>query len=210
VKVFSTRERILYLDDPMNEQVPESLGGGLAYEDWLPLKWSVVRGEPPLAALSHIHDANEKFLRRVAALEEEPSDITETHPELVEEFLRIESKLYLMLDMVGAVLARHLKLPKPSSIRLMAESISWISDKVPRADSHVLIELYLLSNYPYPLTFLGRVQSVEKSPEGRRITVVFDEMGEGLRDWLEKTIFRHHRRQIALLRRSHQTHDGHI
>lgn len=194
----------------MNEQVPESLGGGLAYEDWLPLKWSVVKGETPIATLSRIHDANEKFLRRAATLEEEPSNITESHPELVKEFLRLESKLNLVTDMVGAVLAKHLKLPKLCSMRLTAEGISWISDKVPRADSHVLIELYLLSNYPYPLTFLGRVQSVEKSPEGRRTTVVFDEMGEGLRDWLEKTIFRHHRRQIALSRRSHQTRDGHI
>jgi len=188
----------------MSEHVPEPLGKGLVYEDWLPLKWNAAKEVPPVAALSHIHDANEKFLRRVATLEEEPADIAETNPELVKEFLRLESKLDLVLDMVGTILAGHLKLPKPSPIRLTAEAISWDSPEAPPVGSHAVIELYLLPSCPYPLTLLGSVKSVEQSPEGCRTAVVFDEIGEDVREWLERTIFRQHRRRVALSRRHQQ------
>jgi len=198
---------ILYLKF-MSEHSPEHLGGGLAYEDWLPIKWSVARKTVPLAVQAHIHDANEKFLRRVSTLEEEPADVAETHPELAKEMMRLESKVDMMLDMVGTVLAGHLKLPKPTPIRLTAEDISWESLKAPPVKSHVAIALYMLPNYPYPLTLQGVVTSVEKCPGGRRTTVVFDAMSETAQEWLEKTIFRQHRRKVALSRRAQPSHDN--
>jgi len=192
----------------MSEHSPEHLGGGLAYEDWLPIKWSVARKTVPLAVQAHIHDANEKFLRRVATLEEEPANVAETHPELAKELIRLESKVDMVLDMVGTVLAGHLKLPKPTPIRLTAEGISWESLKAPPVKSHVALALYMLPNYPYPLTLQGRVASVVKCPGGRRTTVVFDAMSEAAQDWLEKTIFRQHRRKVALSRRAQPTSEN--
>jgi hypothetical protein len=190
----------------MIEHLPEHLGGGLVYEVWLPLKWSLMKERAPLAALAHIHDANERFLRRVNSQEDEPADIAETHPELAKELLRLESKLDLIFDMVGTVLAGHLKLPKPCPIRLTAKGVSWDSRQTPPVGSRVHIALYLLPNYPYPLTLSGRIQSVEKCPEGRQTTAVFDEMSESAQDWLEKMIFREHRRRVAHSRRTpHQT-----
>ena len=191
----------------MIENAPEPLGGGLAYEDRLPLRWRLMTGETPLVLLSSAHDANEQFLRRVAAIEDESSGITESHPDLAKEFQRIESKLDLMLDMVSAALAGQMKLPKPTSIRMTAQGIVWTSDKAPKVGSRLSIELYLISRYPYPLVLAGLVQSVEKLPTGTQVTLLFDEMGEALRGWLEKTIFRQHRRQVAQSRQNYPARD---
>ena len=162
----------------------------------------------PLAVQAHIHDANEKFLRRVSTLEEEPAKVVENDPELARELMRLESKIDMMLDMVGTVLARHLKLPKATPIRLTAQGISWESPKAPSVKSHVTIALYMLPNYPYPLTLQGVVMSVEKCLGGRRTTVVFDAMSEMAQEWLEKTIFRQHRRKVALSRRAQASTDS--
>jgi len=188
----------------MSEHPAGHLGGGLAYEDRLPLKWSLIKEGASLATLAHIHDVNERFLRRAGSLEDEPADFAETHPELAKELMRLESKLDMIFDMVSTVVAGHLKLPKPCPIRLTATEVSWESPHPPPAGARVHIALYLLPNYPYPLTLQGRVESVEACSEGRRATAVFDEMSETAQDWLEKTIFRQHRRRVALSRRAQQ------
>ena len=186
----------------MSEQHPDHLGEGLLYEDNLPLTWDVVEDSPLTDAWLSVHETNESFLRRVSAMEEEPADAADIHPTLVKEIKRIESKLDVILDMVGTVLTNHLKLPSPIPIRLSADGMSWIAPTAPPVDARVLISQYFSARFPYPLILVGRVRSVEPHPHGRQTTVVFDDMGDAVQDWLEKTIFRQHRRRVALARRA--------
>lgn len=187
----------------MNDVSPKPLGQGLVYEDSLPLAWAPA-GVADDASFDHIQEANEKFLRIASVLDEQLAEPADAEPELTHELRRLESKLDMLLEMVGRALAAQLTLPPAAHVWLSSERIEWISpDKPPGPQAQVLVSLYLVAAYPYPLLLAGKVHAVEADAAGQRVTVVFEELGETVRDWLDKTIFRHHRRQIAHARRNH-------
>jgi hypothetical protein len=181
----------------MNEPTSESLGSGLSYEDVLPLRWQRL-GQG--AAPSHLAEANAEFLRLVALLEEHQPPRAEKHPEFAQELLRIESKVNLLLDMMGRLLARQSALPEPVGLSLNTRVLHWVSREAPAPGERLLVELYLKPPYPRPLALVAKVQSTAPAHAGQRTTVLFEGMDEQVREWLEKMIFRHHRRRIAQTR----------
>lgn len=186
----------------MSEQAGSSLGAGLHYEDSLPLRWRRLN----LAELSsaHIVEANAEFLRVMEAFEEHGPERSDESPELAHEILRIESKLNLLLDLMGRLLARQLKLPPPVPVSLGADHLAWTAPRAPAVGEMVLVEIYLRPEYPSPITLPAKVVSVAPDNEGKRTTVEIATLDQEVREWWEKTIFRHHRRQIAHARRHSQ------
>lgn len=180
----------------------DSLGEGLICETYLSLRWHARSvAELPMADARQ-SEANAEFLRILAVLEERRSEHAEDSTEPVHEFRRLESKLDLVLGMVGKILARQLDLPAPVPVRLGAASIEWQGSPAPALGEPVCIELYLLPDHPCPLFLDGVVESVRTAPEGSSwVRVRFDPLSEAVRDGLERIIFRHHRRFIAKSRR---------
>jgi hypothetical protein len=170
-----------------------SLGRGLVYEDRLPLRWRRVT----VREHAHVEASNAGFLRVVQALEQPPVELTDEHPDVAREFHRLESKIDLMLDLLGRLLVRQIDLPAPVPVRLTAERLGWqTTDQPPEAGTGVEVELYLRPEYPHPLLLAGRVVEVVPAGAAKQVVVEFDALGEAVHDWLEKTIFRHHRRLV--------------
>jgi hypothetical protein len=183
----------------MDEQSSPPLGAGLFYEDILPLDWHPIAETD--AAQVHVDEANAEFLRVMAALEGHTPEPSDNHPELAAEISRVEFKVNLLLDMVGKILAQHLALPQPVSMKLNAQGVEWFSTNAPQVGQRLHVELYLRPDYPRPLVITGRVVSVEQVDGGTHTTVSFEDIDGPVLDWLEKTVFRHHRRRIAHYRR---------
>jgi hypothetical protein len=183
----------------MSNSPPEALGRGLSYDDHLPLRWR--RASTAEQASPHVAETNAEFLRVMAAFEEHSPERAEERPELAHEILRIESKLNLLLDLMGRLLAQQLKLPVPVPVSLGADQLAWTAAKAPAVGDSLLVELYLRPEYPSPLTLPVRVMSVEPDEGGRRTTAEIANLDDEVREWWEKTIFRHHRRQVAHARR---------
>ncbi len=181
-------------------ELTEPLGAGLSYEDTLPLRWTVVSA-PADASYPRLEEANAEFLRTMSALEEHALETADENPELAHEIQRLESKVNLLLGMVSRLLTQQQPLPAPLPVRLNAGGIEWVSPLAPAVGDHVQIELYLRQDYPLPLLLAGRVGAVASVPAGRRTEVVFEALGDTVQDWLEKTIFRYHRRLVAHSRR---------
>jgi hypothetical protein len=182
----------------------DTLGSGLSYEDSLPLTWRRLLPAETAGNLAHVAQVNGEFLRMVTALEEHAPPKTDNHPELAQEILRLESKVNLVLDLLGRLMAHSLKLPPPVRLSLGARSLRWltIGADVPATGDAVLVEVYLRPEYPRPLTLTGRVRSVDATPAGaKRVNVELEGLTEEVRDWLERMIFRHHRRSVADARR---------
>jgi hypothetical protein len=185
----------------MSETPADSLRGGLSYQDSLPLSWRRLP-EGSGTRLAHVDEANSEFLRMMTALEEHTPPKADGNPELAHELLRLESKINLMLDLVGRVLAQSLKLPPVVPVALGAEALRWTAQgKAPAPGERVLVELYLRPEYPRPLTLTGHVKSVASSAGGKEVTLPLEGLGEEVHDWLERMIFRHHRRSVAHARR---------
>lgn len=179
----------------------DPLGAGLHYEDRLPLRWQPAI--PPVAdgGLSHVDEANAEFLRVMAAIEEHFPEPAEEHPEIAHEMRRLESKVDLLLSMVSRLLVRQRPLPEAVPLRLSATGIEWLSSQAPAEGDHVQLELYLCRDFPLPLLLTGKVMQVTAEASSRRITVIFEGLGVTVRDWVDKIIFRQHRRRIARSRR---------
>lgn len=180
-------------------------GAGLVYEDALPLGWRIVNHDVSTAEILSACQSNERVLRGFSVLDEhrtEGSDDEHGHHG-AHDPSRLEFKLNLLLDMVARLLAEHVAIPAAAPVKMSGSGIRWRSPSVPPLGSTVSVDLYLNRLYPTPITFYGEVTQVEPDGEEFQVEMIYRDMSDSLRSWLEKLIFRHHRRQIA-----HSRHQG--
>jgi Atypical PilZ domain, cyclic di-GMP receptor len=168
----------------------------LAYEDVLPVAWKRLPEPFDPAVVGSFADRNLRTLQALAALDEhgqiDKADETAPH---AADLLRLDMKVNLLLDMVGALLVASHPRPRPTPIRFNALGGVWhASSQLPELGSQGVLEVYLRDCLAEPLRLVGRIASV--NPDGR-IKARFIPPGEHIADLLEKLAFRKHRRQVA-------------
>jgi hypothetical protein len=185
----------------MSESDINTLGHALFYEDSLPLRWreaddQVIAFERPI-----LRENNEELLRLIAVLDDHPAengDETDSHSQ---DFVRVETKLNLLLGLVGQLVAVHFPLPPSRPVRLNPIGVEWTNAEALRPGDSGMVEIYLSTCCPRPLVLPGKVNQVELATAGYRVSICFTEIDEATRERLEKLIFRHHRRSVAIARR---------
>jgi hypothetical protein len=176
---------------------------GLVYEDLIPLSWRLLDSRPDTAELLAVHQSNERILRCLTAVDESRSESgDEEQGPIAHDIARLDIKINLLLDMMGRLLSRHVPLPDPVPIRMYANGLQWRSDSAPERGSLVEVELYLSRRFPSPIVLRGRVDAVTPAEGGQLIELGFGDISEPVRNWLEKLIFRQHRRQVAHSRKT--------
>lgn len=186
-----------------------TLSEGLWYEDRLPVRWDET-GEAPTAAQSlGAGNSGEQFLRHLGVLDEHRTDADEDG-QLSHDIQRLEFKVDLLLELVGRLAGRDIVLPPAVAVRLGADRMQWTTAPAdaPGEGRLLRVELFLYPRLPTPLELFGAVESVVTVPDGVRVTVRYAGMGEGLRNALEKLIFRQHRRLVAQARQAARRTDG--
>ncbi len=177
-----------------------SLGEGIIYEDRLRLSWRELTDDPEPTHLARWNLANEQVLHLVAALEDHHSEPADEQVPQAHELARLDFKVNLLLELVGELLARQLSLPPEREVKLSAQAIQWAEPKAtdrPGPGSRVLVALYVHHRLPKPLMLLGETRA---AAPGGWVSAELRGVSEGVRDLLEKLIFRHHRRSIAHMR----------
>lgn len=182
------------------EKVSEyPLDQGLAYEGDLALEWRD-RDASAAGHLERLNAANERALRLLAVLEEHHSDTSEEQAS-GHDLARLEFKINLILELVGGWLAQQRHQPAPMAARLSSRAIRWRPlAAVPPVGTVGEAILYLHAALPYPLRLPAVIHSAGEVVEAR-----FEGLSETLVELLEKTIFRRHRRQVALTRPARET-----
>ena len=182
----------------IDNQTP--LAEGLVYEDCLPFGWKLLEDLPGKSTLDHLNESNESLLKVFATLEDQTPARQESDERLAEihcEMMRLDLKLNLILELVKHVLSQQLALPDRFDVRVGARGIEWWSDGPPPLGSTIKLELFLLPRYPLPIELPGRVVGIQRDEKPAKATVAFQGLSEPVHDWIEKIIFRHHRRSIA-------------
>ncbi|MFC4308547.1 PilZ domain-containing protein [Steroidobacter flavus] len=151
------------------------------------------------AIVGSFADRNLRVLQAVAALDEhgqiEKPDDNSPH---AADIMRLEMKMNLLLDMVGALLIASRPRPKPAAVRFNAlGGVYQGASPFPPLGNQGVLEVYLRDCVADPLRLFGRIASV--SPDGK-VKVRFVPPGENISDLLEKLAFRKHRRQVAGVR----------
>ena len=179
-------------------------GQGLVLADSLPLRWRSADPDTVAAEMLRHHDNNEEVLRVIAALEETPAELGEDHQPIAQEMARLDVKLNLLLGLVGQLLLVHFPLPPRRLVRLSPFGLEWTADRGPQPGETGTIEIWLSARCPKPLVFAARAESAADLDPTCSYAARFAPLAEPLRDRLEKIIFRHHRRSVALTRRRTQ------
>jgi len=182
-----------------------NLGTALAYEDYLPVSWSLPDREPDSILFSGLNDNNVEVLQNILTLEKHYSDhLDEDADRDAGDLALIDFKLNLLLDMIVQVYSKELDIPPESSISLRSYQLQWHSTQRQNQDDYLLVDLYLSKRIPRPITLYGRVSGVDVLEQNSyRINLDLEQLSPAFLDLLERFIFLKHRRMVASARREH-------
>lgn len=178
----------------MTEATHSTLGSGLTWRGQAAVTWRYLDSLPQGHALSHLNQCAENSLRQLAQIDEAPQETGEENPGIARELERLENMVGLLIHLVGKVLAQQLQVPDPVPVALSPEGLEWGGGELPQAGRAVLVQLFLHADIPQPLELAGETMP---GTEVNRVAVNFYGVSEHTREWLEKTVFRFHRRNIA-------------
>ncbi|MFT4823242.1 MAG: hypothetical protein ACI9DH_000723 [Halioglobus sp.] len=171
--------------------------GGLTFTDNISIDWKPVDCQPDDSRLALVNESNESFLRAVSALGAFSTDGSEDEVGLSQEILRLDLKVNLLLDLVSQLIYQQLEIPGKSEVTISSTSIQWRASKVPPPGIIVFVQVYIQHGTPKPLCFYGKVQSSQEQYESGLALVSYLGLSGSVQSWLDKLIFRHHRRAIA-------------
>jgi hypothetical protein len=168
----------------------------LAYADVLPVAFRRLNGPLDAVHAASLADRNLRTLLACAALEEhgQHDKPAEDSPHAA-DILRIDLKVNLLLDMVGALLAASQSRPAAVPARFNPHGIVWDSaGPPPSAGALGIVEIHLRECLVQPLALVG---VVAEGPPDRHVHVRFEPLQDQVADQFERLVFRRHRRQVA-------------
>jgi len=170
---------------------------GISFEGILPLSWSPITRPIPSFTLDEWMHTNVAILRALSTMEALSTDKdNELGTVAAKAIERLEAKIDLSLNLLARVLSQKIDYPDAVTTRLSAHAIEWFSPEAPAPDADIALSLYLSPKIPQQLVFPAKVTQVEMTPDGQRLRAVFLDLNEETKDWLERTVFRYHRRAI--------------
>ena len=174
------------------------LADHIYYEGELPVAWSPLEALPEWPVLARLNQADEELLEVISGQEQMRNDFSaDDEDSLTMRLGDLESKLNLVIDLVGQLLRQNLIIPSAVPMRFNADGIIWRGgENLPESGALVMVELYPSMLIPRPIRLPGKVAAV-----GRGVAqVAFEGVGEPLADLIHKYVFRYHRRAVALAR----------
>lgn len=173
---------------------PTQTTSGISYSAVLPLSCET-RPVPELLRQQWTH-ANIALLRALATIEAMPTE-REIDPGPTTKALdRLEAKVDLTLSLLGRLLAQGTVMPAALPVTLSANAVEWEDASGPKVGNDVALTLFLSQKLPQPLLLCATVVAVEVRATGVHTRAELLPAGAEMQDWLERTIFRYHRRAI--------------
>lgn len=164
--------------------------GNILLERSLPLNWTVQAPKAVLPDTQH----NQLVLSLLDTVEESAtrSPEHETSP----EWLRVETKLNVIMLLLGQLLQARQPLPPAVDIRFTSDTLAWKTDQPLPPGSLLAVSVYPESSLPMPVEFLARIVAFEAP----WLEVDMHGLSEEQQAMWSRWIFRQHRRQIAQAR----------
>ena len=203
------------------------IADGLVHEADTPFSWHVIPTIPAAYECLKFHESNRQILQlllkegAVQELDAIPDPITR-------EMNRLESKLDLLITLVGALLSKETGIPAIRKVWMGSNGLQVLLDPssdedamlaelpvIPSAeyvpesstnDCLMKVNLYLDAHFPQPLTFFAKVEIVEYAGASSLMMATFLNKDQDVQDLLEKFIFQQHRRDIASSRTEYSEH----
>ena len=175
----------------------------LSYQDTLPLACAHLQGEPSFSDFMRFDERNASLLKTLASDEQTRREPEPSLEALMQEIDRLDQKLNLVTELLADLVRREVVVPPPQPFRLSSAGVSFEyseAESVGEGD-WMQVSLFLLANVPRPLEFAGRV--VRSNPDfvaENWLTVSFEQVNEVVESALDRLVFKHHRREVAMRR----------
>jgi len=184
----------------MSEPAAERFEQQLAFAGELRLEWHVLASPPGAEELMRLRDANLTVLNLVAAVEEHRTDAGDEESASGLDLLRLDAKLNLLLELMQRMAARDREPPARRPLRVNAHGVALAADaSAPAIGSTVAVCIHLDACRAMPLELPARVVALS---EPGWVLLAFIEPGPAMEEALDRLVFRYHRRQVAIERRS--------
>jgi len=183
---------------PLASEERRVLGAQIFCDDELGIGWENATALPEPVALNRINGRNETVLRALAMLEEHDESRSDDAERA--ELYRLEGKLNLALELLAELVRERQDRALVLPVRFNSRGLCWNSSAVPEVGMLLNIECYALPAWPVPLRLYARVASAQATEAGRRVCAEFEGLTSGVSEWLDKLVFRRHRREVALRR----------
>jgi Atypical PilZ domain, cyclic di-GMP receptor len=183
------------------------LGGGLVFEELLPLAW--IPGPLPQGLeAARLNADNHQLLGAESSLDEVrvSEALKEESPALLHELQRLEFKLNILLRLTADLAARSSPLPPAHAARLGAHGLEWAGAGAPSPGATGVLQIYINPALPQPLKIPCVVIGERMQGSERVAQLQFRELSEAVVELLEKLIFRHHRRLVKGTRTNTPSH----
>ena len=173
--------------------------GGVYFQASLPLSWRSAEALSEENVRAWMH-TNAVLLRALATMEiPQLERDNEPGAENEKRLERLEAKLDLALDLLARLLARDTAKPPAYPATLSATAIEWLGNTTPPSGD-LVISLYLDPRLPQPLHLPAAVIASTPTSAGQRTLAEFRRLDEETQEWLERMVFRQHRRHIQAAR----------
>ncbi|MBI5753362.1 MAG: PilZ domain-containing protein [Hydrogenophilales bacterium] len=163
---------------------------GITLHAHLPLAWAATASFPQPLIAEWMH-GNLVCLQALAALESHDREIdasaTGEHAAG-----RLEAKVDLLLQLVGELMRKQQPAPPRVEVILGADEVIWDAATPIAAGSEGVLTLFLSPRLHWPLTFPVHVTGVQ----GTKVHAKLIHLSEDAQEWLERTLFRYHRRAL--------------
>ncbi|MGB5940235.1 MAG: PilZ domain-containing protein, partial [Rhodanobacter sp.] len=136
---------------------------------------------------------NANVLAAIAALEERRADAGEDDSPLMQEMLRMDAKLNVLVEIVNSLLVPDGTLPPRQLLRFNAIGAVLPAGLAPAGDG-LLLRMRFDPCRSLPLELAAQVA---RQFDDGRMFVAFAPLGDALGDAIERMVFRHHRRKVA-------------
>jgi len=135
-------------------------------------------------------------LASIAALEDRRAETVDDDNPLLQEMQRLDAKLTALVDIVNQLLVPADALPPRQLLRFNAVGALLPATLMPSGEA-LLLRLRFDVCRSLPLELAARVERVF---DDGRVFVAFSPLSDVLGDAIERLVFRHHRRKVAVAR----------
>lgn len=118
---------------------------------------------------------------------------------------RVEAKIDLLTILMARVVAAGETLPPVRRCVLTAQELEWEEAEGPAPGSRLRVELFLHPSVPLPLQLSVVVESRDETATPASVKATIQGCLPDEQDWLEKTLFRHHRRTLQARAQRHHS-----
>ena len=174
------------------------LGEGIFFEAEIPLSWEPLFEPPSETRLVGLNRANLGALQAMQFIDEYFPAEVEGSDQLDPDLARIEFKLNLLMDLFGRWLQANSMSPDSKWMRMNSQGVEWRSAEEAEIGSFGILSLYPEPKYPGAFQVYCQVIDRSVAEGGVSHTLVkFEGVASKVQNWIEKLVFRNHRRSIA-------------